>query len=525
MKSLKSKLILVISTFVVGLLSVSALLQVREESRALTQDIFVNARSFAELTAANIVDDYKTYLIPESFVYFNREIEDVFVKNSDVERIRVAKYSGELLYDSASEGEEQYSGAMRQVESAILKEQLKSQNLSVLSESSDRVVYFKKEDQGFEPVDFNEQSIEDLGRAERIDYIVQPVENEFAVIYDLTYEALQERIAATQFRILLFAVFGVSIGIIMAIVFGSGITRPLKILTKGAQILATGNLKHRVEVKTKDETRVLADSFNKMAAELEESTKALVYKERVGKELELAKDIQNNLIPKKIPQAPGIELSAGIIPAEEIGGDCYDFLPVDDNNMLMYLGDVTGHGVPSGIVVSIANALFYTFAGKMPMDEVLAMVNRVLKKKTTASMFLTLVLLNWDSANQKMTYVSAGHEQIIQYKAATGQVGLLPAGGLALGMIEDNSKTLIVREINFEPGDVLVLYSDGIPEAWQDEKHMYGMERFQQMVAKYGNFDTAMAIRNALLADVYMFRQGYKQMDDITSIVIKRKMG
>ncbi|MBD3270186.1 SpoIIE family protein phosphatase [Candidatus Peregrinibacteria bacterium] len=523
MKSLKSKLILAISIFVIALLISAAVIQIREERKNITQDIFENAMSFAELTSESIINDYKLYLIPESFLYFNREIEQVFDKNPDISRIRIADYEGNLLYDSLTESDQQFIGK-REVENDLLKKQLKSKNLSVKEKDQNNAIYYKKDENGnLNSIDFEENAVDGLFPGEKIEYIVNPADDQFAVIYDVTYQALESRIFASQIRIFIISVFGLSIGIILAIILGTAITRPIKELKKGAEILATGDLTHRVKVNTKDETKLLADSFNKMAADLQESTKALVYKERVGKELELAKEIQKSIIPKSIPRVSGIDISAGLIPAEEIGGDCYDFLSVDEHNMLFYLGDVTGHGVPSGIVVSIANALFYTFAGTKPMNEILADVNKVLKEKTVANMFITLVLLNWDQMNQKMTYVSAGHEQIIHYKASTGEVSLLPAGGLALGMIKDIQKTLKIRDIDLDRGDVLVLYSDGIPEAWQNDKLMYGMERFQKIVAEYGRFETALAIRNALLADVHMFRKGYKQMDDITTIVIKRK--
>src|SRR5690606_32671105 len=144
--------------------------------------------------------------------------------------------------------------------------------------------------------------------------------------------------------------------------------------------------KHRVYVKTKDEVATLANAFNSMAQELEISTKALVYKERVAKELEIAANIQKELLPKEIPVISGLDIAAGILPAEEIGGDCYDFLATDDNNLLMYLGDVTGHGVPAGIVVSIANALIYNYSHDTDMREILSQVNRILKVKTSSNM-------------------------------------------------------------------------------------------------------------------------------------------
>lgn len=527
MRSLKGKLILTISLFIIALMAAASFLQIQEKERELIGDIFLNSRSLAELTADKVVDDYKLYLVPESFVYFNREVQDVFAKNEDLSGMSIVKYDGELVYDSDQEKDQQYKGEARKVEDGTLLNQVKSRNLSVKTLDTGEIVYFKKVvaeggEVNYQVVDANENPIENWKNNRKIANVVIPADDQFSVIYKIDYVSLENRIAATQYRTILMAIFGVGLGIILSIIFGSTITRPLAILKKGADILATGNLKHRVKVHTKDEIFALAESFNKMAADLEISTKALVYKERVAKELELASQIQKQLLPNHIPKIKGVDISAGIIPAEEIGGDLYDFLPIDKNNMLFYLGDVTGHGVPSGIVVSIANALFYTYAGKKEMNEILEEVNSVLKDKTSASMFLTLVLMNWNAKTDTFSYVSAGHEQIIHYKAKEDKVEMLASGGIALGMIKDIKKTLKVHDVKLKKGDVLVVYSDGIPEAWNDKKELYGMERFTKMVREYSKFPGTMAIRNALLADVYMFRKGYKQMDDITSIVIKK---
>jgi serine phosphatase RsbU (regulator of sigma subunit) len=528
LKSLKSKLILGISVFIILLLTMASFMQVREKEKELTNDILIRARGFAELTADKLVNDYKLYLIPNSFIYFNREVQDTLAKNEDIAWVQVVSFDGKILYDSQQDREQKYQKEDRLIDKAGLIEQVKSKNLSAKVSGGEGVVFFKKETWPdgqitFQTVDVNEKPAVALSTDQRIDYLVQPADNEYSVVYGITYQALAAKVQATQFRIMLLAVFGVALGILLAIVFGSTITRPLAILKRGAEILATGDFSHRVVVKTRDEIYQLAQTFNKMAADLQESTKALVYKERVGKELELAKQIQQRIIPKIIPQVKGLDISAGVIPAEEIGGDCYDFLLPNDNELLFYLGDVTGHGVPAGIIVTIANALFYSYADRgLVLDEILTEVNEVLKAKSLPNMFVTLVLMKWMIKEAKFSYVSAGHEQIIHYVAKEDKVELLPSGGLALGMVKDISKLLKVQNVKLAKGDVLFIYSDGIPEAWKNEKESYGMDKLKETVKKYSKFPSALAIKNALMSDVYLYRQGYKQMDDITCVVVKR---
>jgi sigma-B regulation protein RsbU (phosphoserine phosphatase) len=442
----------------------------------------------------------------------------------DVSSIKVVGYDGIVAYDSTTENSSQYSGPDRKVQDSNLAQQVKSRNASVQTLDTHRTVYLKVNPDGsISDVDFNEKPVQALDPSETIAYLVQPATNDFAVVYGITYQALQDRINQTTMRILLLAILGVGVGILMAILYASTITKPIKKLKEGADIFATGRFDYRVEVNTKDELKTLANSFNEMAANLEISTKALVYKERVAKELELAAKIQKQLLPKVMPKTAGLDISAGLLPAEEIGGDCYDFIPVGGNRLVFYIGDVTGHGVPSGIVVSIANALAFQLADQEDILNVMVSMNKVLKAKTASNMFLTMVMLDWDSSTGKLHFVNAGHEQMIHFHAKDQKVTLTPPGGLALGMFPDITKLLKLQEIVLEKDDVLVMYSDGIPESWKNEKEMYGMARFKRAVSEYSDLPSAFAIRNALLADVKEFSGKYKQMDDITLIVLKRK--
>jgi len=522
MYSIKTKLVAVITLLVVGLFSAAAFLLIREKQKELTSDIYFQARSFGELTSTNIVDDYKLYLAQKGFIYFNREITEDFHRTQDIDWIQIFEYNGTLLYDSIEEKEAQYSGPLRMISDERIKLQIQAKNPSVLTREG-RIIYLKKSESGdISYVDENELEVESLGELERLYYLVYPTSDQFAVIYYVNYENLDALIRTDAIRIIFLAVVGMIIGLLLAIFFSNRITKPLKKLTGGAGIIAKGDFQHRVDIETHDELEILGDAFNKMAEDLDKSTKALVYKERVAKELELAQKIQQGNIPKEIPKMDGLDISAGIVPAEEIGGDVYDFITKDDQNTLFYIGDVTGHGVPSGIVGSIANAMFFSYSSEPDLKKLMVNVNKVLKAKSPANMFITLCLLNWHGGNKNLSYVNAGHEQIIHFNGKNQAVELLKGGGIALGMFPDISKMIEEQVVPLEVGDSIVLYSDGIPEAWKNEKENYGMDRFKSTVQQYGNLESATAIRNAILQNVKDFMGNYKQMDDITIMVVKR---
>lgn len=521
--TIRSKLIMVISGLLILLFVLAAHLFITEKKQEMAQDIYVNVLAFARLTAPGVVNNYDLYLAQNSFVYFNREMKTTLAQNEDVAGIKVISYEGEILYDSVEDTERRYEGGARLVQNGNLLEKVQSENISFKTKEG-RSVFLKKDaDNNISYVDKDENVVEPLQSGFLVDYFVVPATEKYSVVYGLTYNHLDERVALITRRIIYLAVFGIMLGMFMSFVMSAKLTKPIGQLVDGANEIAKGNFDTQVNIQTSDEMNFLGEAFNKMAKDLGASVEAKLYKERVTNELQIASTIQKQLIPKVLPQIVGLDIASGIIPAEEIGGDMYDFLKLSDKKLLFYLGDVTGHGVPAGIVSSIASALFYGYANEPDLKRIIVDVNRVLTAKTLTNMFMTLCLMQWDAESNKFSYVNAGHDQIIHYKAKDKSVELAPAGGIALGMLPDVSKSVNVREIDFQPGDYLIIYSDGIPESWKSGNEMYGMERLQNAIKDFGNgLVTALAMKEAILSDVEQFVQGYKQMDDITLIVVKR---
>jgi len=515
---------LAISLLMVVVFVAAAVLFIQEKKMEMADDIYHNTLAFAKLTAPGVAENHDLYLEQSGFVYFNREIKSLFEENDDISAVRLVSYEGEVKYDSDLDVDKKYEGEVRYVEDEIL-EQVRSENLSLKVSDGD-VVYLKTDESGGALyVDRNEREILPLEAGTLIDYLVIPANEKYSVIYVLDYHNLDERIAVMMRRIIYLAVFGVLLGMILAFFLSSKITKPVAKLVDGAKKIAVGDFKTRVEIETRDEIGYLGEAFNGMAKDLEASVEAKLYKERVTRELELAAQIQNQIIPAKdeIPQVDGLEIASELISAAEIGGDMYDFLQVDKDKLFMYLGDVTGHGVPAGIVSSISSALFYGYCGFEDLQKIMVNVNRVLKAKTMPNMFMTLCLMEWDILAKKFNYISAGHEQLIHYSSKSGDVTLTPAGGVALGMTPDISKLVKIEKVDLEVGDYLIIYSDGIPEAWKNDKENYGKERFEALVKQAGGVvKNAEEMKQAILDDVQKFVAGYEQKDDITLIVLKR---
>ncbi len=521
--SLKTKLIVGMALLLVLAFGVAAMLLIQQKTWELSEDIYREVRSFSDLTAPQVVGLYENYLAEDSFVYFNRELQKLFGKTAVITNIGLAEYEGRVLYDSTEEQARQYEGEPRVIpEGSSMLDRVQATYPSY-STASGRIIYLKVDAEGaVRFVDLEEQPVEAIDPLDRIQDVIYPYGSRFAVLYSPSYDLLDQRIQAMWVKIVLLTVFALLIGMAYATFFSTRITQPLKTLQAGAIQLGQGDLKTRVTVKTHDEVGLLASTFNQMAGDLEKSVEARVYKERLSKELELAASIQKQILPKAMPKIPGLEVAAGVIPATEVGGDVFDFFSPDGENYFGYVGDVTGHGVPAGLVGAVANAVFHSYSPLKNPTEILVAANKLLKLKTTTTMFVTLALWHWNVKTEQFTHVSAGHEVSLRFTAATVKTDELEKGGMALGMLPDVRPLLKPQTITLAKGDCIILYSDGVPECWRNEKEQYGMVEFKRVVTQSCDLPMAESIKIALLADVKQWSKGYEQKDDITVMVIKR---
>lgn len=535
--SIKTKMMLAITALMAVIFLMIAFLFINEKKIELADDIYMGVKTFAELTAPSIADNVELYLNEEGFVNFNKEIKKIFEQNKDVEWLKVVSYGGEIVYDSEvdvekkyEEGEEgltriiNFEGEMYGGCDVVCEVQLKSE-LSSFSICDDGIseggscgiIFLKENDFVRDPegkLDYNPK------KGFKITSFVQPASDKYSVVYGVTYANMDERIADMVTRIIATAILGLALGILLAFFMSTKVTKPVRKLVDGASEIAKGNFKYHVDIKSRDELGFLGESFNKMADDLGASLEARLYKERVGHELELAKKIQQEIIPAKLPSVAGLDISASVDPATEVGGDIYDVIPVSGSETVMYLGDVTGHGVPSCIVSAIASSLLFSYSGLLDLKEILKNVNVVLKKKMMTTMFMTLGIVKWNSEKGVLSYVNAGHEPLMV--CTGGEISMIDSGkGIAMGMIPDISGKLNEISVEFGVGDVAVLFSDGIVEAWRSDKELYGVERLKEIVKKSCSL-SADQIRKAILDDVRIFTAGYEQKDDMTVMVAKR---
>lgn len=247
----------------------------------------------------------------------------------------------------------------------------------------------------------------------------------------------------------------------------------------------------------------------------------LLVKERMSKELEVASRIQKRIIPKKIKNILGLEIATFFEPAKEIGGDYYDYSLLNENTFSITIADVSGKGVPAAFLMALGRSVLKTLElrGEEPSCNV-RKLNKLIYPDITEDMFITMLHSKYDYITKTLTFSNAGHNPLIMYNHRLDQVESHSVKGVAIGFLEDyNFKQ---GEIKLSIGDVLIYYTDGITEAEDEHKNLFGTERLKQVIFENHTL-SAREIKRKLLFEINKFQNGCEQNDDITFVIIKRE--
>ena len=282
---------------------------------------------------------------------------------------------------------------------------------------------------------------------------------------------------------------------------------------------------HKVYVKTRDEIRELADSFNLMVDDIDSYIKNIANisaeKERIGVELNVATRIQADMLPKIFLEAKAdtsYAIHASMDPAKEVGGDFYDFFVVDDDHILIVIADVSGKGVPAALFMVVAKTLIknYGISGKSPAD-IFYCANNQLCEGNDEELFVTAWLGIIELSTGRLQYTDAGHENpIVIKKNGSADFLTVPKKKMPLGawdgMEYDDYETYL------EHGDMILLYTDGVPEATNANKELFGIERLIRATKRYGKSKNPKNLLKGIREDVDEFVGNAEQFDDLTML-------
>ena len=303
------------------------------------------------------------------------------------------------------------------------------------------------------------------------------------------------------------------------------VNKPLKRLTREVSHMGLGSLDVFIDIKTKDELGLLAGAFNKMAADLkdsiEQNARVIAEKERISAELGVATKIQESMLPCIFPPYPDraeFDIFARMLPAEEVGGDFYDFFFVDDETLAIVIADVSDKGIPAALFMVITKTLIKNNAqsGKSP-KEVFETVNNMLCENNEESMFVTAFLGYLDIPGGKLSYVNAGHNPpLLRSNGRFGWLKTKPSFVLAVS--EDVFYNQ--HEVMLSPGDELFLYTDGITEAVDNEGEIFNEDRLLATVNKHLDLPLK-EFTITIQREIDKFAGGAGQADDITMLALR----
>ena len=318
---------------------------------------------------------------------------------------------------------------------------------------------------------------------------------------------------------------------ILALVFGlrisGGITKGIRTLHRHLDRVSEGDLDTAVEIPNADELGDLAFSFNQMTAAVKQGREEAVARERLEKELETARAIQERLLPHKMPILPGFEVSGVSLPSHEVGGDYFDFLDLPTGHLGVAVADVSGKGIPAALLM--ANLQASLRAQDLKPERLAAVASRLnglLVQNTDERMFVTFFCGILDRMTASFAYTNAGHNPPMLVKA-NGKLLRLEEGGMLLGFLAD--QPYVQSSVSLESGDVLVLFTDGIteavnPEADSRETKYFGEEKLVEVLRANAGRPAA-DIQASVLAAVSAHAHQAPPGDDMTLVVIKRTGG
>jgi sigma-B regulation protein RsbU (phosphoserine phosphatase) len=243
-------------------------------------------------------------------------------------------------------------------------------------------------------------------------------------------------------------------------------------------------------------------------------------KQRMEEELNIARDLQMSMLPAHCPEIKGFKIAAQSNPAREVGGDFFDFIEMGEERSGLVVGDVTGKSVSGALVMSASRSIFRMLSEEhLTVGEIMIRANKRIKKDIKSGMFVALLYAVLDGRNKILSFCSAGQTQSIHFSPKTGEAHLMETEGdrFPLGILDevDYQETRVPLEL----GDRVIFYTDGIVEAMNEKKEIFGFERALEVVRAAGSM-SAEALLKEILNKVNEFVGSAAQHDDLTAIVI-----
>jgi phosphoserine phosphatase RsbU/P len=277
-----------------------------------------------------------------------------------------------------------------------------------------------------------------------------------------------------------------------------------------------------------DDDRQTVRMFAGQAALALERAKLLderLEKEKLLKEMELAREIQQKILPQRIPEIEKLDIAAYFSPAHEVGGDYYDIFEISPQKIGVVVADVAGKGISASLIMAEVKGIFESLACIIDSPaKLLARANEILKRSLGRNRFVTVVYGVLDIERGVLRFARAGHPPVLKYSETEGKVQRYLPKGIGLGMVPEPAFAKLIEEteISLRPGDMVVLYTDGISESQNEAMEDFGLQRLEARVIE-GRSETATQLVQRVNEAVSVFSRNQPQHDDITLMILKWK--
>ncbi len=340
---------------------------------------------------------------------------------------------------------------------------------------------------------------------------------------------LDEIAASRKLRISIYMLIVLIIGYFGAYFLIYRIITPFHSLADWVRQVVIGKIdQDEIDIDASDELGEIAQAFNEMTDKFRKAQVNLMEQQKLQKELQVAQEIQQMLLPSDFPSVEGFEIASYYEAAKEVGGDLFDFVEVDADTIGICVADVSGKGVPGSLIMTmIRTALRLESRDNHDPADVLARVNRFVTDDMKRGMFVTMFYVVIDSRNRVIHYASAGHNPMILYRPSTRHTYYLNPSGFPVGIqlpdIKLFDQKIETDSIRLKEDDILVLYTDGITEAMNVKRELFREERFLDSIRRNGHYDVTEFVKS-IKDDLKNFTGGAIQNDDITFVSIKEKL-
>jgi len=321
-----------------------------------------------------------------------------------------------------------------------------------------------------------------------------------------------------------------AMALIAGFALAKSLTGSVHALFVGTERVRQGDFTHKIGVKSEDQLGELAGSFNSMTASIEDLLRQAAEKKRLEEELRIAHEIQMSLLPQGPLIMAGLSVTALCVPAREVGGDYYDFLPLDDHRVGVLIADVSGKGTSAALYMAELKGLVLSLSEIYTSPRVLLIaLNRIIANHLDARSFITMTYAVVDLHARTLTYARAGHTPLIYVpgicaEGGQRQVQILVPDGMVVGLKLDNGEMferhLVEETIALQSGDLYLLFTDGISEAMNSRDDLFGESRLGRLVETHAHLPSE-ELRERVLREIAAFVGDAPQHDDMTMILLK----